>query len=149
MIGRGVTTWLVLWFAVVGGALSHSGCSSPPTDQAQNTRPFKALGLIYGKYVGSHRGRLPPNQAELLKFATAKESSLLSQLGVSDPAEMFNSPRDGKPLDVVYGTSSVSDPNPIAAYEQQPTHDKRWVVWTTGALMEVDEAEFQTIKPKP
>jgi hypothetical protein len=149
MIGRGISTWLVLSFAAVGGALIHSGCSSPSTDQDQDTRPFKALGLIYGKYVGSHRGRQPANQAELLKFATAKESSLLSQLGVSDPEEMFNSPRDGKPLDVVYGTSTVSDPNPIAAYEQQPMNDKRWVVWTTGALMEVDEAEFQTIKPQP
>jgi hypothetical protein len=149
MIGRGITTWLFLCFAVVGGTLIHSGCSSPSTDQARDTRSFKALGLIYGKYVGSNRGRRPPSQAELMKFAIAKESSLLSQLGVNDAAEMFNSPRDGKPLDVVFGTSTVSDPNPIAAYEKQPTNDKRWVVWTSGALMEVDEAEFQTIKPQP
>ena len=40
----------------------------------------------------------------------------------------------------------IADPNPIAACESEPTNGKRWVVWTSGMVIELDEAEFQKLK---
>ncbi|MGD9632489.1 MAG: hypothetical protein AB7G28_08970 [Pirellulales bacterium] len=111
---------------------------------------MKALGLIYGKYVSDNGGHRPSNEDSLRKFATdGGGGGLLKQFGIKDPAKLFVSPRDGRPLTISYGTGVVTEGNPVAGYERESTDGKRWVAWTTGSVMLVSDDEFQKIRFAP
>jgi hypothetical protein len=132
---------------LVVGTLFVCGCGGPPATLPVDTGHMKSLGIIYAKYVGEHGGHRPPSEEALRQYASSGGGLLLKQFGIDDPAKLFVSPRDGRPLLVPYGTDLVTEDRPLAGYESEPTDGRRWVVWTTGSVMLVDESEFQRIKP--
>ena len=133
---------------VIGCAIAVAGCSSTPPEAKPEMGNLKALGILYGKYVGAHNGQMPPNEEEFVKYLKSGESSALQQFKVSDVSKLLVSPRDGTPLTVVYGKELVTDPNAFVAYESQAVDGARWVAWTTGQIQELNETQFQSLKPR-
>lgn len=133
-------------FLLIASAFT-CGCDKSPSATQADTRNLKALGVLYGKYVGAHGGRRPNSESELIQYISTKEGEVLSHFGVDDPRKLLVSTRDAQPLNVVYGGGLIADQNPVAAFESQPTDGKRWVAWTTGSVMELNDVEFEKYKP--
>ena len=134
----------ISWFVVL---LTISGCGQGETSAPQEGNKLGALAVLYGRYIGSHGGRMPPNQQEFVKFINQNGASILKQFGLAQAEELFAPNENGQSIVVRYGASSVTDPNPIIAYESQPDDGKRKVVRSTGAVEELAEAEFQQQLP--
>ena len=128
--------------------LASLGCGEVPVSAQPEMNNLKALGILYGKYTGAHSGRIPEHEKQLLQYVRASEASLLQQFGVDDPAKLFVSPRDGKPLVVVYGKGIPAEANPMVAYESEPVNGTRLAVWSTGLVQELEEERFQALRPK-
>ena len=133
---------------LVSSLLATSGCSSKPISADPRVKNMKAVGIIFGKFVGSHQGRLPESEEEFLKYASSREGNLLRQFGVDDISKLLQAPREGQPIVVVAGKGKMAGDNPIAAYESQPINGTRIVVRTTGSVQELNEEEFQTLVPE-
>lgn len=106
--------------------------------------------VMYGRYVGQHQGKAPADEAEFRKFVEAQGTTDLANLGVSDPAKLWVSSRDGQPYVILYGP--VSGPPgpagmPVVAYESKGSGGKRYVASSLGAVDEVTEARFRELVP--
>jgi hypothetical protein len=134
----------ICWFIVL---LTIGGCGQRETNAPQEGNKLGALAVLYGRYVGSHSGRMPPNQQEFVKFINQSGAPILKQFGLAQAEEIFAPNENGQSIVVRYGASSVTDPNPIIAYESQPDDGKRKVVRSTGAVEELAEAEFRQQVP--
>ena len=125
------------------------GCSRAE-QKAQQQQSVKALALLHGRYLSQHRGQPPANEADFKKFVQALSPTELTAFGATDADSLFVSPRDKKPLGVVYGTPS-GPPGPAGApvvvYEQEGKGGKRLVASSLGAVEEVDEARFRQLVP--
>ena len=64
---------------------SLGGCGKSAATVQTETRNFKALGMLYGKYVGAHGGRKPASESDLVEYISTQEGDLLKHLGVEDP----------------------------------------------------------------
>ena len=127
--------------------LLAAGCGEPASTAPEEPAQLKALGLLYNNFAGAHAGRMPSSETQFLQYIKNSERKFMEQLGVSDPAALLVSPRDGRPLTVLYGNGVPAESNPIVAYESQPVGGTRMAVWMTGLVLELDESEFQKRKP--
>ena len=127
--------------------ISTSGCGQGETSAPQEGNKLGALAVLYGRYVGNHGGRMPPNQQEFVKFINQSGAPILKQFGLAQAEELFAPNENGQSIVVRYGAGSVTDPNPIVAYESQPADGKRKVLRSTGAVEEMVEADFQKQVP--
>ena len=127
--------------------LALSGCSDAQSEQPKQSNRLGALAVLYGRYIGSHGGRAPSNQQELVNFIKQTGEPTLKQFEISQVDELFKPADDGQSIIVSYGQSNVTDPNPIIAYESQPVGGKRRVLRSTGAVEEVTDSEFQHHRP--
>ncbi len=121
----------ISWFVVL---LTISGCGQGETSAPQEGKKLGALAVLYGRYIGSHSGRMPPNQQEFVKFINQNGASILKQFGLAQAEELFAPNENGQSIVVRYGASSVTDPNPIIAYESQRDDGKWKVVHPPGQL---------------
>jgi hypothetical protein len=130
------------------------GCGSRlPTDTAEG-KNLRALAIFYGRFIGSHKGRSPANEAEFKKFILSLPAPEREALGVADPNNidtLFTSPRDGQPYVIRYKQSSsglVGGQATVFAYEKTGKNGKRYVATSVGNVEEVDEQRFKQLVPE-
>lgn len=135
--------------ALVAAAILVAGCGQQAQSKKQQESRLKPLSLLYGQYMGQHRGQPPQNEAEFKKFVETQKS-FLTQFGITDPATLFISERDGQPYVVIYGKPAgpaLLAGQPVIAYEKVGVGGKRFVASQLGAVEEVDEARFKELVP--
>ncbi len=109
-----LAVWGVVLLVVCGfGAV---GCGSAPTQTDRKDEVhMKVLGILYGKYLSQHRGQPPANEAQFVQYLSSTPASW--EKIVETPEQLLTSPRDGKPLLVLYGQ----------AYTGQNNREKFWM----------------------
>ncbi len=134
---------------LVVAALLAAGCTQQTQSKKQQESRLKPLSMLYGQYMGQHRGQPPQSEAEFKKFVESQKS-FLNQFGITDPATLFISERDGQPYVVIYGKPkgpAALAGKPVIAYEKVGVGGKRFVASELGAVEEVDEARFKELVP--
>jgi hypothetical protein len=137
------------WFIVLTFCLAAVGCSGA-AQQAEEASTIKALALLYGRYVGQHRGQPPANEAEFRKFIEDQGPESLTSLGISDPAKLWISSRDKEPYVVIYGPLTAPPGpagQPVVIYERKGSGGNRLVASSLGAFEEVNDARFRELVP--
>ncbi len=156
MGGKGGSFWTsqgYAWGGVVLALVLLAGCGSRAREsRSREESTLKPLAILYGQYIGQHRGQPPTNEAEFRQFVQTQGPSLLQSFGLSNIEELFVSPRDGKPYKILYGPTALKGPpgpagSPVVAYEQEGRGGKRWVASAMGAVEEVDETRFKELVP--
>jgi len=145
-------SWSLLLLPAVFFCLALTGCSQPAeVPQEEPVAHLKALAVLYGRYVGSHRGQSPPSEAEFKKYIRALPPGELSSLKVTDVDSIFTSPRDNQPYTVKYKLPLPPpgpDGAPVVAYEQTGSGGERYVANSLGDVQLVDAAKFEQMVPK-
>jgi len=129
--------------------LSATGCTNTKAVQEQAST-IKPLAVLYGKYVGEHRGQPPGTEAEFKAFVQASGKTILDANKISDVSLLFTSSRDKQPYVILYGPlKGPPGPagQPVFAYEKVGVNGKRYVASSLGAVEEVDEARFKELVP--
>lgn len=126
-----------------------AGCSHRE-EAAREISTLKPLVILYGQYVGQHRGQPPASEAEFKKFVETQGAATLQSFGVTEPGDVWISSRDGQPYVILYGP--VAGPpgpggQPVVAYEREGVGGKRYVASNLGAVEEVDETQFRQLVP--
>lgn len=125
------------WVAVV---LTGCPAEQPVVSESQDGS-MRALAMGYGQFVAQNRGRPPKNEAQFRKFFEANPL-FLDGFGVESIDDVFVSPRDNEPYEIVYGKRAK-----IVAYEKVGVDGKRIVADDLGIVQEVDEAQFAELVP--
>lgn len=137
---------------IVGISLLLSGCGRKSGPVAQEQTNLGWLGSMYGMFVGQHRGRTPKNIDEFRKFVELRiKPDQLARLKVAKADDLFVSPRDGKPFQMVAYSKltppAIGQPPPIVFYEQVGENGQRAVAFLGGGTRQVDEATLQNLLP--
>lgn len=135
--------------SVLASVILWAGCAPQTQSKKQQESRLKPLSLLYGQYMGQHRGQPPKNEEEFKNFVQAQKS-FLNQFGITDAATLFISERDGQPYVVIYGQPkgpAALSGQPVIAYEKVGVEGKRFVASQLGAVEEVDEARFKELVP--
>jgi hypothetical protein len=119
------------------------GCTGK-TEQPAEVKNLQMLATLYGRYISTHRGQPPPDEAALKKFIPTLSADELRAMGVdtNNLDTLFTSPRDGQPYVVHY-----KQPGAVVAYERDGKEGKRLVAYPSGQVEEVDEARFKQLVP--
>lgn len=128
--------------------ITFGGCSSAKPQQAPTEVSLQTFSVLYGQYLGAHRGQTPGSEAELRKYVEGLSEADRKSRGISDVSQIFLSPRDGQAYVVRYGVKvGVPGPDgaPWVAHEKDGKDGKRFVAFVTGQIEEVDEARFAKI----
>lgn len=126
------------------------GCGYTEAKISQETSNLKPLTVLYGQYVGQHRGQPPASEAEFKAYIKSLNAEVLQSLGAKDAESLFISSRDMKPYVIIYGPASGPPGpagQPVIAYEQEGVGGKRYVASNLGAVEEVDETRFRQLVP--
>lgn len=131
-----------------------AGCGSRGSGpNPQHAHHIKTLAILYARYVGSHKGSPPPNEAVFKKFIESIDSGQAAalKLNQNDLTEAFTSPRDKEPYviryNVMFGPPQPNSPGTVIIYEKTGVHGKRLVVYSNSKTEEVDEARFRQLLP--
>jgi hypothetical protein len=134
--------------ALLAGLLSTLiGCTSEETIQAkaeQESR-LKAVSVLYGQYIGRHRGRPPSDEAAFRAFLEKEGTSLMDTFGIASVDELLTSERDQQPYVIIYGREKpLAGPEgmEVIAHEQQGVEGRVFVANNLGAVAEIDAAEL-------
>jgi hypothetical protein len=127
------------------------GCGSNEKQVQRESSNLKPLMVLYGRYIGQHKGQPPPSEAAFKEFIKSADTSALPAGGVkTDVDSLFISTRDHKPYVIIYGQpKGPAGPGgqPVVAYEQEGVGGQRYVASTLGAIEEVDDAKFRQLVP--
>ena len=146
---RSVTARLAL-LAVLALFAGCSG-SQEAKSAAREQSHIKTLAILYGTYVGSHRGQVPPNEAAFKQYVQASTAQGRAGVTVADPKSLFVSERDSQPYVILYGDAARRAPpgGPAGAavviYEQVGVDGMRFVASNMGAVEEVDQERFKQL----
>jgi hypothetical protein len=136
--GLAFAVWALAW----AGCHSSAGAGKGGMNYARIT----ALASVYSGYVSTHKKQSPPNEREFRKYLDAKNSEL-QKLGLTTD-DIFVSPRDGQPLQWIYGKPVPGRAGTqYFAYEKSPVRDKRLVIGTGGMYELMDDAQFKSVFP--
>lgn len=140
------SVWLVLL------ASSFVGCRQQTGEVSQVDTNLGWLGNLYGQYIGDNQGHTPKNIEEFRKYVETRSSAdELARLNVSNANELFVSPRDGKPFQMVSYAKLPppvgGEPPPIVLYESAGKDGKRVVAFPGGGTQTMAEEELQKILP--
>jgi hypothetical protein len=142
-VGVPLLAALVLFAGCSGGGEAKSA--------AREQSHIKTLAVLYGTYVGSHRGQLPPNEAAFKQYVQASSAQSRGGVTVADPQSIFVSERDAQPYVILYGDAARRGPSggpagsPVVIYEQVGVDGLRFVASNMGAVEEVDQARFKQL----
>lgn len=130
-------------------SLLTAGCGSNAHKVEQETSNLKPLMVLYGRYIGQHRGQPPPNETAFKEFI---KSVGLAELpgGAKDVDSLFISTRDNQPYVIIYGPpkgGTGPGGQPVVAYEQTGVSGHRFVASLLGAVEEVDDTKFRQLVP--
>ena len=124
------------------------GCGSSKIEQRPVEVSLQKLVVLYGQYLGRHRGDTPADEAEFRKFIDELSETERTSRGLNDVEALFSSPRDKQRYVVRYG-GKIGAPGPHGApwiaHEKEGQGGKRYVGFATGQMDEVDERRFQEI----
>ncbi len=135
-----MTRWTLLLLALFFTA-SLMGCGKDTSSASDNAQHFKAVGVMYGRYLSSHAGKPPASEEKLREFVETKGANTLKRFGLASSEELFVSPRDKQPLVwVLRGTGT----NRVIAYEQEGLEGSRVVVTALGTVEELNEKDFRS-----
>ena len=129
--------------------LTATGCTNTEAVQEQAST-IKPLAVLYGKYIGEHRGQPPASEAEFKAYVQANGKPILDANKISDADSLFTSSRDHQPYVILYGPlKGPPGPagQPVFAYEKVGVNGKRYVASSLGAVEEVDDAKFKELVP--
>lgn len=133
--------------------LMSTGCGDKPVPQAPVAKSLQALSVFFGRYIQTHRGMTPPNEAEFKKFIKGLSAEELAshEVTVGGIDELFVSPRDKKAYGFAFGLKGVAPgangEMPTVIWETEGVNGKRMISDAVGKITEVDEAEFQRRVP--
>jgi hypothetical protein len=135
------------WLGVL--LVAVAGCQTRTQSRAAQESTMKPLAVMYGQYLGAHRGVPPANEQQFCDFLKEKTADL-ARFGVKDVDSLFVSTRDQKPYVILYG--KLTGPpgpagQPVFAYEQVGSGGNRFVATSLGAVEDVDEATFKRLVP--
>lgn len=131
--------------------VAAAGCQQEPAELGDVQVRLARLGNLYGIYIGQHSGRSPQSMEAFKKFAEERTTpDVLARLELSSVDELFVSPRDGQPFEMVTyrGHPPVpppGDPPPLVFYEQQGKDGERAVAFLGGGTQFVAEATLQNM----
>lgn len=118
------------------------GCGGDaPVVSEEQDGGMRALAMGYGQYIAQNRGRPPKNEERFRKYLE-QNMMILENFGVESIDDLFVSPRDNEPYEIIYGKRAK-----IVAYEKVGVDGKRMVADDLGIVKEVDEAEFAELVP--
>jgi hypothetical protein len=121
------------------------GCGTPAATSPDADRDhMKVVGLLYGMYQSQH-GEPPSSQERFEAFL--QQSPANWEKLASTPKELLSSPRNGKPLQIIYGKSAASSGDPWVAYEAEAIDGGRLIVNDRGSVRLVDEEQFHQLVP--
>lgn len=146
---RACRVWITPAAALMAAAIVLVGCGQRTQSKSQQESRLKPLAMLYGQYMGQHRGQPPQSEADFKKFVESQQG-FLKQFGITDPATLFISERDGHPYVVIYGKPqgpAALGGQPVIAYEKVGVGGKRFVASQLGAVEEVDETRFKELVP--
>jgi len=129
--------------------LTATVCTNTEAVQEQAST-IKPLAVLYGKYIGEHRGQPPASEAEFKAYVQANGKPILDANKISDADSLFTSSRDHQPYVILYGPlKGPPGPagQPVFAYEKVGVNGKRYVASSLGAVEEVDDAKFKELVP--
>jgi hypothetical protein len=133
---------------VAFGIFVPVGCGKKGGELPENEAHLKALTIMHGKYVQTHRGMGPTDEADFKKFIKTFSAGDLAgyRIDVNDLEKSFTSPRDNQPYGVAYRVKGAgpgsSGGSPMVVWEQAGSGGKRFVSDSLGKIEEIDEAEF-------
>jgi hypothetical protein len=137
--------------AVSASLLIACGCTRNQKQSApQETSSLKSLAIVYGRYLSTHRGEPPADEAGFKQFVQSLPPEQLAAMKATDTNQLFTSARDHEPYVIVYGKpTGPPGPagSPVIAYERTGVEGKRFVASSMGAVEEVDEARFKQLVP--
>jgi hypothetical protein len=140
----------LFWLAIALATMSLTAGCGNPDKVAQESSNLKPLVVMYGQFIGQHRGKPPADEAEFKAFLRKVDPERLKSFQVEDVDSMFISSRDNQPYVVRYGKlegSAGPAGQPVVAYEQTGVGGKRFVASAIGAIEEVDEETFRKMVP--
>lgn len=136
---------LTLALFVFASLIMILGCGTEtPAVNAKDQAQYKVLGILYGKFVSGTRGRAPSDQEQFLNYLSSKKPSW--EKIVSSAEQLVVSPRDGKPLVVLYGEAYANQKSSVApwvAYEQEGIDGTHLAVNIRGTIEEMDSAKLK------
>ena len=149
---RGICLWRAAFVVALGASPGCEFTGSTPGGAGRELHRtnLRALGMEYGRYMQTHRGRAPESAGEFRKFLATAAPDAWARFGVSEVDQLFVSPRDGAAMIVLYGKQigpAGTAGLPWIAHEPQSTNGYRYVVGAAGAIVEMDDAEFQETFP--
>lgn len=129
---------------------SFVGCSNSPTaDLSVERAQMKVLGILYGKFISGSRGAAPKSEEQFIEYLSSTKPSWENL--VDSPEKLLESPRDGKPLVMLYGNAYKKQPPsaaPWLAHEQEGVEGKKWAVNIRGMVEEMDSEQIKLLFPE-
>ena len=129
--------------------LALSGCGGNPQQEARESSNLKPLAVLYGRYLASHQGQPPPDEAAFKSFVKGLDARQLEAAGAKDVESIYSSTRDKQPYVILFADAipKASSADVVVAYEQQGVGGKRYVATSLAQIKEVDEPEFRRLVP--
>ena len=139
--------WLPLLLAIC-----IASCQKESGPIAQEQTNLAWLGNMYGQYIGANQGKPPQTIDELRRFVAARTTpEELARLKVASVEELFTSPRDGKPFEMVtyreLPPPAGGQPPPLVLYESVGQNGQRAVAFLGGNTRTVSESELSQLLP--
>ncbi len=131
-------------------SLAIGGCGGSPAPAKGSDSEVKKLGIVYMRFVGTHRGQGPASREEFAQFVADMKPEDLKAMGIKDAKDMFKSSRDDQEIVVRYGIPipppGGGDPT-VVAYEGQGVNGKRLVVYGTAGVEEITAERLKKLVP--
>jgi hypothetical protein len=124
--------------------LSGCGRSIEPQVPPAGLSRIQKLATVCREYAVNQK-KQPSTVEELKAWAKKQPKSQLTWLGIEDVDQAFVSPRDQQPYVLVRGAGQKMGPLMVLAYEKTGENGKRYVVTTTGSVLELEEKPFQEV----
>jgi hypothetical protein len=156
--------WVCL--GALGVSLLLLGCTSRSARQNPTEEGIRDAQKVFTKFMATHQGRGPKDEAEWKDFLSKLTSKDLQEMGIEDVNKALTSPRDNQPYVIVYGQSGSGAPSnvkpdgrapskppaqyrrPIVMYEKVGSGGRRYVLYSQGGgFQEVTDAEFKEMMP--
>jgi hypothetical protein len=142
VMARNFVGWHLFGGLVLVALLGGCGSQATTTSDVADEKYLKPLVVLYGQFIGQHAGRVPGSEQEFKNYI-AKRAELLKQFNV-DANTIFISQRDQQPFKVYYGLRQGYDG--VIAHEQTGVNGVRLVGYSIGAIVPLNQEEFQKLK---
>jgi hypothetical protein len=124
------------WVGLLAGCGRQTGGTKVASPAEVNLQKILRL---YGEFQRSQH-KAPANADELKAWAKKQSKEKLTEMSIEDVDTVFISPRDNEPYEVV---QLPMGRGPLVAHEKTGVGGKRYVIGSTGTLVEMDQKQFE------